>query len=629
MSTLSVPGFEILETLRQTSKTITLKAVQTSLDRTVALVFLRPELSSDATEVRRFLNTARVCSHLKSPSLPQIYDIASDGDRPYLVMEQVDGPSLSDLVNQKGPLAPTQAVRIIQSIAEALETAWKTNRVIHRNIKPSEIRIDARGISKLADFGRATVITLEGLAADDEGTGMIVGTPNFLSTEQAQGLAQIDFRSDMYALGATLYFALTGRVPFPDSDPETVVRKQIEEQIPHPRAFRPDLPGNICGLIIRLMMKLPEDRYASWNEALGDMQHVLRSQPLRRREEPFRGISTVAAYENEAPAVEAPRLRMVSKGTGTSTPVADALVASAAKDKCRTPAPLRATLWLLLALWFAALANERVGNPMKLPLPHPLLPLNTWEDWVVGLFAEPPAPPTPVKPVTPPPAPVPAKPLLHAITTPPGDLSVAAMPKPAPAPVAPTPVVTPSATPAPAPTPEPVQRPPVVPSLPQALPSDVTRNLASALASGNIIAARSALAGKINVDPDRLAEFRTAVAAIPDPQSLAEETLMRSRNQEVTITYMGKDRKIIPHSIVNGDISADYVSDEGKRPVTFKMSKFTPDEIVKLVPADSDKPAVQAAYCIALLTAGRKDDVGPHRVKCGVLAPIFEAAMQQ
>ena len=83
MSTLSVPGFEILETLRQTSKTITLKAVQTSLDRTVALVFLRPELSSDATEVRRFLNTARVCSHLKSPSLPQIYDIASDGDRPY------------------------------------------------------------------------------------------------------------------------------------------------------------------------------------------------------------------------------------------------------------------------------------------------------------------------------------------------------------------------------------------------------------------------------------------------------------------------------------------------------------------------------------------------------------------
>lgn len=599
MSSLSVPGFEILETLRQTSKSVVLKAVQHSLDRTVVLVFLKPERVANPNEVRQFLGVARICSQLKAQGLPQIYDIVSDGERHYVVMEFVEGPSLAGLVSQHGPMAPMQAVRVAFTIAEALEHVWQQSRLVHRNLKPSEVRIDARGTPKLTDFGRATVIPADGLPPEDEDAGMIVGTPNFLAPEQIQAKAALDCRTDMYALGAVLYYMVTGRVPFPDDDPETIVRRQITDQIPHPRNLRPDLPATVGGLIARLMMKRPDARYPNWIEAMGDMQRILKGQPLRRRETPLQGISTVADFVVAAPAGS---LR-VKPGAAPADRVAAA--SRSARQSRGVSHVLRGALWMVLGLWFALLAVDRLGYKLPPPFVRPLLPLDDWERALKNACFTPAPAPAPAAPVT---APVPS--IDHPMPVQPAANAVVAAPPSAP-------IVAPSSTPE------------SKPALPRALPPDCATRLAACLLKGDLDGARALLTADVPMDPAVLAEFRAAIGAVQDPRRLAEQTLLKSRGTETTISYLGKERRIIPRSVANGEIQADFVSADGNRPVTFKTDRLTPEEVLKLMPTDSDSPAIHVSICVALLRANRRDELAQHVSACGVLTPVIEAAAKQ
>ena len=653
MSSISLPGFEVLDQLRQTSKTVTVKAVQQSLDRTVALNFLRPELASDPNEARRFLSIARVCAQIKADGLPQIYDINSHGEQPYMVMEHVEGLSVAEIVRQNGPLPIALSIRIAITVADALNHAWQQSRLVHRNLKPSEIRIDDRGTPKLTDFGRATVILPNGHLADEEEPGMVVGTPNFLSPEQVQGSSAIDCRADIYALGATLYYMITGRVPFPDSDPEAVIQKQLTEQIPHPRTFRPDLTTSASGLISRLMMKVPEDRYTDWTDAMGDMQLTLKNHPLRRRETPQKGISTVssvvAATQDVPPAPELPMLRKVDiRGTtiiptmpvGTplpatpraapvtaappppaslspvviAEPAAAAPAAAAAEKPKHTSAfvlTLRVALCLLLGLWFVVLGNDRLNNPLQLPLPSPLLPLDAW-------FGTPASPRPRVTVAEAPPAITPSAAPVAAPAPAPAPAAPAGTPAPATAaPTAATPA-TAAATPA--------AKPAAPSAQAQALPPEQLKQLADALTRGDLAGARTLLNATSSTDATRLAEYCSAVAAIADPLQLAEQTLLAAKGQELTITYMGKERKITPRSVSNGEINADFVTADGNRPVVLKTAKFTPEELLKLLPPQPETPPVHAAVCIALLKAGHKADIAAHVPYCGVLGPVFEAA---
>jgi serine/threonine-protein kinase len=617
MSSPFLPGFQVLDTLRQTSKTLTVKAVQISLERTVAVTCLRPEQVANPNEVRRFLGIARVCAQIKADGLPQIYDITSHGDHPYIIMEHVEGLTLAELVHQNGPLQVAMSVRVACTIADALNHAWKQSRLVHRNLKPSEIRIDDRGTPKLTDFGRATVILPDGHPIDEDEPGVIVGTPNFLSPEQVQGTTAVDCRADIYALGATLYYMITGRVPFPDIAPEAVIQKQLTDQIPHPRTFRPDLPASISGLISRMMMKIPDDRYADWTEAMGDMQLALKGQPLRRRDTPPGGISTVSAVvANSAatPAPELPQLRKVDARTSGPAPAEPAtLPRSAAEKKAPRSSGLspvvRVTLWILLGVWFVLLGNDRLGNPLVLPLPSPLLPLDAW----LGTGPAAPAAPAP-RAIADNPAP-PAAPPVNSTVAP-------ATPEPIPQAVAP--VTTPALPAKPVVAEKPPE--PAKPLLPQTLPPEVARRMSDSLARGDLAGARALLAAGIPLDPARLTEFRSALAAIPEPLALAEQTLQASKGQEMAVTYLGKERKIIPRNITNGEIEADFVTADGNRPVTLKLSKFTADELLKLLPQAPETPAAHAAVCLALLKANRKADIAAHVPDCGVLGPLFEAA---
>ena len=618
MSPLSLPGFDILEPLRETSKTLTVKAIQRSLDRTVALSFLRPAFESTPSEIQRFLSVARVCSQMKASGFPQIYDIANDGDRPYIVFEHVEGQSVAEIVRQKGPMPSGQALRIVLAIAEGLNLAWKQNRLVHRNIKPSEIRVDPRGTAKLSDFGRAIVVRTDGSIADDEESGLVVGTPNFLSPEQVRDSGRIDCRADIYALGATLYYMITGCVPFPTGDPESVLRLQLTDQIPHPRTFRADLPAPIGGLLTRMMMKQPEDRYVDWTEAMGDMQRALKNLPLRLRESAPTGISTIAASV-AAPPPESPQLRRVESSSSAAKPrggipVPPAGTSPTPPHGSRPSGPalyVRVVFWILLGVWLVLVSNDRLENKLlHLPVSTPLIPLDRWVKQLWQTIESSTSPVT--TPVAPP---VAVNPPSNAPTLP------TPAPTPAPAKTVPSPP-----TPQP-PTPS-VQTPvqPIPPTSQKLLPPDVVKRLAATLGQGDWNGARAVLASTIPLPASRLREYSDAVEAIPDPLRLAEETLLKSVGQEVTITYMGKERRIIPKSSANGTIEANFVSSDGPRPVMFKTTRFTPDEIVKLLP-EAATPAHHATWCIALLKARRKDEAAKHATQCGLLSPVFDAAV--
>lgn len=611
MSSPSLPGFEIVEALRETSKTVTVKAIQRSLDRMVALTFLRPEFAAQPGVVQQFLSVARVCSQMKFPGFPQIYDIASDGDRPYIVLEHVEGQTVAERVSQHGPMPYAQALRIGLTISDALDLAWKQNRLVHRNLKPSEIRVDDRGTAKLTDFGRAIVVLPDGRTVEDEESGLVVGTPNFLSPEQVQAGSQFDCRADIYSLGATLYYMVTGCVPFPTSSPETVLNQQLTEQIPHPRNIRAELPAPVCGLLVRMMMKRPEDRYADWTEAMGDMNLALKNQPLRRRETPAVGISTVAPPQT-APPPESTQLRRIDASTpgvkpraGRSAPPAQTPPVTVAPHQ---PAlHIRILFALLLVGWLAVLANDRLENRLlHLPVATPLVPIGHWarqaRQWLETV------PPPATLPVS---APVAAHPPAGARTPPT------------------TPSPTPAATTAPTPPPPPPPTTKNVPTAPvesqQPLPPDVVKRLAVFLGAGDRTAARRILGENLPLPASRLRAFSDAIDAIPNPLDLAEETLLKSAGQEVTISYMGKERRIIPRRSIDGTIQADFVSPDGPRPVTFKTARFAPDEIVKLLP-QAETPALHAAWCIALLKANRREEAGQHAGQCGLLAPVFQAA---
>ena len=130
----------------------------------------------------------------------------------------------------------------------------------------------------------------------------------------------------------------------------------------------------------------------------------------------------------------------------------------------------------------------------------------------------------------------------------------------------------------------------------------------------------------LDLDPAKLVEYRTAMHAIPDPLRLAEGTIMKSRGQEVTVTYMGKARRIIPRNVLDGEINADFVAAGENRPVAFKTTRFLPEELVLLMPEKPDSPAAQAAVCLVFLRAGKRDEVTRRLAGCGILAPIIEAA---
>ena len=262
---------------RGTSATV-FRAVDLRHDRPVALKLLHARRGA-AVDGERFHREIRTAAHLQHPHILPLFDSGEAAGRLYYTMPYVETGTLRDRLRRTGPLTVGEALRLGRELAGALVHAHEAG-VVHRDIKPENITLSAAGHAMLADFGIARAAG--GGAASVTAEGLAIGTPAYMSPEQVTGQEPIDGRSDVYALGAVLYEALTGVPPFPGSDAETVMRRRLVEPAPSARAKRPEVPAPVDG-ILRKAMCGREERYQS---AADFLNALTREEPGQGSRQP-------------------------------------------------------------------------------------------------------------------------------------------------------------------------------------------------------------------------------------------------------------------------------------------------------------------------------------------------------
>ena len=312
-----VGGFELLHEIGEGGMGTVWKARQISLDRIVALKLLSPEFSQSTEFIGRFRNEARAAALLTHRHIVQVYDAGKADDANYLAMEFIEGKTVHALVQAKGKMGETEALDIVLPVAMALRYAFERAQLIHRDVKPENILIDRDGVVKLCDLGLAKIVTGPDSLKLTR-SGMTLGTPFYISPEQAEG-RDLDARSDVYGLGATLYHMVTGHAPFEDAATAVAMMKQVKETVPDARQFQPQLSAAFCMVIEKMMAKDRRDRYQNWAEVISDLQLVrIGRNPVNARVAPNR--STMLRRENAAPggaparAAEAPVIVLETKG---------------------------------------------------------------------------------------------------------------------------------------------------------------------------------------------------------------------------------------------------------------------------------------------------------------------------
>jgi serine/threonine-protein kinase len=233
-------------------------------DRTVAIKLLQPEITSSLT-AERFLREIRITARLQHPNVLGLFDSGAEAGFCYYVMPYVEGETLRERLERQGPLPIAEAIGVAADLCEALAYAHSRG-VIHRDIKPENVLFSA-GQAMLADFGLARAIS-EGQRSITV-AGMSLGTPPYMSPEQAQGLEQIDHRSDIYALGCVLFETIAGRPPFAGPSIGRVIQQHLQSPPPSLRDLRPDTPAGLDGAIQRALAKDPAARFQSADEMLG------------------------------------------------------------------------------------------------------------------------------------------------------------------------------------------------------------------------------------------------------------------------------------------------------------------------------------------------------------------------
>ena len=234
----------------------------------VVLKVLKPRYAGDKQFEARFRNESRVASVLSHPNIVQILDVGQAGEMTYFVMDFY-ADSLGSRLERDGPLAEPDLLRMAADIGSSLAFAHERG-IIHRDIKVDNILFRADGTAVLADFGIARAVSGYVSAT---GVNMTSGTPHYVSPEQAQG-RPLDGRSDLYALGVTLYKAATGELPFRSSDWFELARMHVEEAPEPPRSRRPEISRRFERVIIKCLAKHPDDRYASAAEFLADVRQI-------------------------------------------------------------------------------------------------------------------------------------------------------------------------------------------------------------------------------------------------------------------------------------------------------------------------------------------------------------------
>jgi serine/threonine protein kinase len=361
--------YRILEPIGQGGMATVFKAYHAKLDRTVAIKMIHQNFLDDESFIARFEREAQIVARLEHPNIVPVYDYAEHNGLPYLVMKYVEGSNLKTVLGS-GPLAFSDVAHVMHAVGSALDYAHGQG-ILHRDIKPSNVMLDMKAMPYLADFGLARMVTG---GASTMSIDMMIGTPYYMSPEQARGDTDLDARTDVYALGVMLYELLTGTVPYSGATPYSIIHQHITAELPPLRSFNPNLPDALETVISRALAKERDERYASAGAMLEAMRQVLPADAMHPNSE----SSSILSLKNSRPLTESivaaskqPRKTIVMPNLAPSmanvpsepfpslTPPATPVAAPASSDfapPSLTPAPQKKRMKPLGCLWRAALA---------------------------------------------------------------------------------------------------------------------------------------------------------------------------------------------------------------------------------------------------------------------------------
>ena len=282
-----IGDYELIEELGRGGMGVVFRARQISLDREVAIkMILRGRLASEA-DLQRFLAEASATARLQHPNIVPVYEAGDIEGRPFFSMQLVNGETLAERVINQGPLPQREIAKIVASIARAIGFAHEQG-ILHRDLKPSNILLASDGTPLITDFGLAKQT---GSDASLTRSGMLVGTPAYMSPEQAGGRRNlIGPASDVYSLGCVLYFALTGRSPFVSDSPMETVMLVVEQDPVAPRTLRPKLDRDLEMIVIRCLQKPIDLRYQSGEALAQDLEAYLADERVAARSGRFNQV---------------------------------------------------------------------------------------------------------------------------------------------------------------------------------------------------------------------------------------------------------------------------------------------------------------------------------------------------
>ncbi|ACA39095.1 Stk1 family PASTA domain-containing Ser/Thr kinase [Lysinibacillus sphaericus] len=244
------------------------------LNRDVAIKILRYDFSNEDELHRRFQREALSATSLTHPNIVSVYDVGDDGDLHYIVMEYVQGKTLKQYIQEFAPISPARSVHIMKQLTSAIANAHE-NHIIHRDIKPQNILMDAEGNVKITDFGIAMTLS----ATSFTQTNSVLGTVHYLSPEQARGGTATN-QSDIYALGIVLYELLTGELPFSGESAVSIALKHLQAETPSVRAFDGTIPQSLENVVLKATAKAASHRYNTVEEMYEDLETVLSSSRI-------------------------------------------------------------------------------------------------------------------------------------------------------------------------------------------------------------------------------------------------------------------------------------------------------------------------------------------------------------
>ena len=301
---LRLPGIKLIEKIGDGGMSTVWKAWDIARQRLVAVKILKPEYSASGEDVRAFREEERLMEEIHHPNIVEAYDFDNGNGNWFFLMEYVDGYTFANLLKRRGCVDEADCLLICESVSAGLDYAWNDHGIVHCDIKPENIMINSEGVVKLTDLGISHRFEFKEGGRQDV-PDQVTGTPAYISPEQVYGDVELDCRTDIYSLGASLYHLVTGRILFPGLSSDASMRAHCNEerQAPDPRDIKPAISEGFAQLLEAMLVKNRDNRIQSWKDVFEMCKLVEKGTRFKPRATP--GASSISLSWRALPDAEA------------------------------------------------------------------------------------------------------------------------------------------------------------------------------------------------------------------------------------------------------------------------------------------------------------------------------------